>query len=92
MKHEAILEEREWLPRDPRIDAEYDVRVRWQDGEIEAQVLNVSADGFRLRTTNPLQVGWEVMLETGKSDPVKAIICWACGHDAGGVFAEPVAL
>lgn len=92
MKQEAIVAEREWLPREPRVDSDFDIRVRWNEGEIEAQILNVSADGFRLRTTNPLQVGWEVTLETGEYDPVKAIICWACGHDAGGVFAEPGAL
>lgn len=92
MKHEAILEGCEWHPRDPRADAEFDVRVRWNDGEAEAQILNVSADGFRLRTMDPLEVGQEVTLEAGKFDPVRAIICWASGHDAGGVFAEPVAL
>lgn len=92
MKHETILAERDWLPREPRVESDFDVRVCWNEGEIEAQILNVSADGFRLRTTNPLQVGWEVTLETGRYDAVKAIICWACGHDAGGVFAEPVAL
>ena len=91
MKHEAILEG-DWLPRDPRVDTDFDVQVSWADGEAEAQILNVSADGFRLRTMDPLQVGWEVTLQTGKYDAVKAIICWACGHDAGGVFAEPVAL
>ena len=92
MKHEAILEGCEWLPRDPRVDADFDVRVCWNDGQAEAQILNVSADGFRLRTMDPLEVGREVTLEAGKFDPVRAIICWASGHDAGGVFAEPVAL
>jgi hypothetical protein len=92
MKHEAILEGQEWLPRDPRIDVDYDVRVRCDAGEIPAQVVNLSADGFRLLSSNPLQVGWEVTLEAGKFDPVKAVICWACGFEAGGVFAEPVAL
>jgi hypothetical protein len=33
-----------------------------------------------------------VTLEARKTDPVKAVICWASGLDAGGVFAEPVAL
>ncbi|HWJ37554.1 MAG TPA: PilZ domain-containing protein [Sphingomicrobium sp.] len=92
MKHEAILKEREWLPRDHRVDAEFDVRVRWSDGEAEAQILNVSADGFRLRTMDPLEVGREVTIEAGRYNPVRAIICWACGHDAGGVFAEAMAL
>jgi hypothetical protein len=92
MKHEAILEGQEWPPRDPRVDVDYDVHVHTEIGEIEAQIINLSSDGFRLHSANPLQVGWEVTLEAAKHFPVKALICWACGHDAGGVFEEPVAL
>ena len=92
MKHEAILAGQEWLPRDPRMDVDYDVHVRCDAGDIEAQVVNLSADGFRLHSSNPLQVGWEVTLQAGKYDPVKAVICWASGLEAGGVFEEPVAL
>ena len=91
MKHEAILEG-DWLPRDPRVDAEFDVRVHCQAGEIDAQIVNLSSDGFRLHSSNPLQVGWVVTLEAARQSPVKALICWACGNEAGGVFAEPVAL
>ena len=92
MKHEAILEGQDWLPRDQRVDVDFDVRVRCQAGEIHAQIVNLSSDGFRLQTANPLQVGWEVTLEAAKQFPVKAVICWACGLEAGGVFEEPVAL
>ena len=92
MKHEAILEGHELLSRDPRLDAELAVRVHCQAGEIEAQIVNLSSDGFRLHTENPLQAGWVVTLEATKHFPVKALICWACGSDAGGVFAEAVAL
>jgi hypothetical protein len=92
MKHEAILEGQDLLPRDPRVEAEMPVRVHCQAGEIEAHIINLSSDGFRLRTANPLQVGWVVTLEAAKNFPVKALICWACGEDAGGVFAEPVSL
>jgi PilZ domain len=92
MKHEAILEGQEWLPRDTRVDALFDVRVHCDAGEVDAHILNLSSDGFRLHTADPLQVGWEVTLEAAKQFPVKALICWACGHDAGGVFAEPIAL
>ena len=92
MKHQAILEGQDWLPRDPRIDVTYDVSVECDAGEIEAQMLNLSSDGFRLRTEGPLQVGWAVPLEAAKQFPVRALICWACGNDAGGVFEEPVAL
>jgi hypothetical protein len=92
MKHEAILEGQELLSRDPRIDTDFSVRVHCQAGEIEAELVNLSSDGFRLHSTNPLQAGWVVTLEAAKQFPVKALICWACGNDAGGVFAEPVSL
>ena len=92
MKHEAILAGDDYLPRDTRIDVNYDVSVECEAGEIDAEMVNLSSDGFRLRTDGPLQVGWEVTLKAGKHDPVKAIICWACGHESGGVFSEPVAL
>ena len=92
MKHEAILASEEWLPRDPRVDVDFDVRVLTKAGEVQAQIINLSSDGFRLQTANPLEVGWEVTLEAAKQFPVKAVICWACGLEAGGVFEEAVAL
>jgi hypothetical protein len=93
MKHEAILVEgQDALPRDPRVDTELTVRVHCQAGEIDARIVNLSSDGFRIRSENPLQVGWVVTLEAARQFPVKALICWACGQEAGGVFAEPVSL
>ena len=92
MKHEAILEGQDLLPRDPRVDVGFDVQVHCNAGEIEAQIVNLSSDGFRLHTTEPLEAGWEVTLEAAKEFPVRALICWACGLESGGVFAEPVAL
>jgi len=32
------------------------------------------------------------LLDAFGQGPVKAVICWACGQDSGGVFAESVAL
>jgi len=92
MKHEAILAGEEWPSRDPRVEVDFDVRVHCDAGEIGAQIINLSSDGFRLHSANPLEVGWEVTLEAAKQFPVKALICWACGNESGGVFAEPVAL
>src|SRR5215212_2569194 len=92
MKHEAILAGQELLSRDPRVDTEFAVRVHCQAGDIEAQIVNMSSDGFRLHSANPLEAGWVVTLEAATNFPVKALICWACGHEAGGVFADPVAL
>ena len=92
MKHEAILAGEGWLPRDPRVEVDFDVQVHCDAGSIDAQIVNLSSDGFRLQTANPLEVGWEVTLEAARQFPVKAVICWACGLEAGGVFADPVAL
>ena len=92
MKHETILSGTEWPPRDPRVEVDFDVRVLCENGEVDAQIVNLSSDGFRLLSANPLEAGWEVTLEAAKQFPVKALICWACGNESGGVFAEPVAL
>ena len=92
MKHEAILAGEEWPSRDPRVEVDFDVRVHCDAGEIDAQIINLSSDGFRLHSRNPLEVGWEVTLEAAKQFPVKALICWACGNESGGVFAESAAL
>ena len=92
MKYEAILTGEEWPSRDPRVEVDFDVRVHCDAGEIGAQIINLSSDGFRLHSANPLEVGWEVTLEAAKQFPVKALICWASGNESGGVFAEPVAL
>ena len=91
MKQEVILEGAR-LARDPRVDVDFDVRVHTEAGEIGAQIVNLSSDGFRLYSSRPLEVGWEVTLEAAKQFPVSALICWACGLEAGGVFEEPVAL
>ena len=92
MKHEAILEGQELLPRDPRVEVGFDVKVHCESGDVDAQIVNMSSDGFRLLSEGPLQAGWIVTLEAAKQFPVKALICWACGNEAGGVFADPVAL
>lgn len=92
MKHEGKLEGREWSPRAARIDVRWDVMVKCASGNIAAEVVNVSARGFRLRTARVLETGAEVTLRFAKEAPVNAIIQWVAGKEAGGVFAEAVAL
>jgi hypothetical protein len=92
MKQEAIRAGQDWSGRDVRIDTGYDVRVHCSTGEVDAEMINLSSEGFRLRSHDPLTAGVVVTLEAAGHDPVKALICWACGLDAGGVFADPVAL
>jgi hypothetical protein len=92
MKYEGELVGSEWVERDARTDVNFEVLVRGPSRDVGAELINLSSDGFRLRCDEPLTVGSEVTLEVAKHDPLRAVICWACGLDAGGVFAEPVAL
>ena len=92
MKYEGMLEGCELLPRGTRIEVRWNVMVRWAGRSIPAEIVNVSAKGFRLRTARVLEVGAEVALRFAKDAPVKAVIQWVAGKEAGGVFVEFVAL
>jgi hypothetical protein len=92
MKYEGRLVAREWRARTTRIDVGYDVVVQGPAGEIAAEVVNVSSQGFRLRSEQPLEAGWEVSVSLHEAEPVRAVIRWSVGLDLGGVFVEPVAL
>ena len=92
MKHEGMLEGRELLPRGTRVDVGWNVMVRHAGRSIPAKVMNVSASGFGLRTARALEVGAEVVLRFAKDAPVRAVIHWVAGKEAGGVFVESIAL
>jgi hypothetical protein len=92
MKHEGMLQGRELLPRGARIDVSWSVMVRYAGRRIPAEVVNVSAEGFRLRTARALDTGAEVVLRFAREEPVRAVIHWVAGKEAGGVFVEPIAL
>jgi hypothetical protein len=92
MKYEGRLEGREWQPRDVRVQAACEVTVHCLVGDLPARIVNLSSEGFRLHAETALEPGWEVVLRTIGHDPVKAVICWASGQEAGGIFAEAVAL
>ena len=92
MMYEGRLEGREWKPRDVRVDSACDVTVQCVAGNVAGRIVNISSEGFRLHSEAALQAGWEVTLCTARHDPIKAVICWASGQDAGGIFSEAVAL
>lgn len=92
MKFEGQLKGRELTSRSPRVDAGFLVRVRCEVGEFPARITNLSSSGFRLHSARPLETGWEISLEVPKRPPVKCMVCWSSGKEAGGVFVEPVAL
>lgn len=92
MKFEGQLQGHEVSTRPARTDVTYDVWVSCDAGEFEAQIVNLSAMGFRLRCEAAVEVGWNVSLKVAKLPPVKAVICWARGDECGGAFVEPVIL
>ena len=87
MKVEAQLE-----GRSPRVDTEFLVLLRCAAGKFPARVINLSATGFRLEAPRELEAGWEITLQVPKRDPVKCVIRWASGKEAGGVFLEAISL
>lgn len=92
MSFEGKIEGQPLKRRPTRITVRYDAMVRCDAGEIPAQILDISAEGFRLRSRHRLEAGWTVSVEVPKREPVRAMIRWARGHEAGGVFLERVAL
>ena len=92
MKHEGRLEGREYEPRATRVTVRFDARVHFGTDAVEAEVLNLSSRGFRLRSPVELEPGAEVTLESHRLHPVRAMIRWTDGLECGGVFAEAVAL
>lgn len=56
---------------------------------IEVDVLDVSSSGFRVATNAELVIGETVELRMARSHPLRAIICWTRGEEAGGTFLDP---
>ena len=93
MEKNARLKPGGYITRDPRIAVRCEAVLVEADGcSLDVVITDVSRDGFRLESRSELEVGAEVMLLVSKLAPVKAIIRWTCGYEAGGVFLEPVSL
>lgn len=92
MKFEGRLQGHEIPSRPTRTDVIYDVRVDSEDRLFEAQIINLSAMGFRLRCESAIEVGARVSLTVDKFPPVGGVIRWVRGDEWGGAFLEPVIL
>ena len=93
MTMSSKIEAAGYAKRDPRIAVRCEAVLIEHDGcTLDVVITDVSRDGFRLESDSQLEVGSEIMLLVTKLAPVKAMIRWTCGHEAGGVFLEPVAL
>lgn len=56
---------------------------------IDVDVLDVSSSGFRVETNAELVIGETVELRMARSQPLRAVICWTRGEEAGGIFLDP---
>ena len=84
---------RGYRKRDTRVSVHCEAVLREADGcELEIVIIDVSRSGFRLQSKAELEPGSEVLLQVAKLAPVRAVIRWTCGQEAGGVFLEAVAL
>ena len=86
------LERRALVPRPARIKTNFEVTVRCPGGQFAARSTNLSGKGFGLCCARALEPGWEISLELPKVPPVKGVIRWVAGNDAGGLFMEAVAI
>lgn len=75
--------------RSPRVDTQFIVLLRCRTGKFPARITNLSASGFRLEAPQSLEAGWEITLQAPKRAPVKCLVRWARGKEAGGIFLEP---
>ena len=78
--------------REPRTDVRKPAVVVNSDGmEIDALILDVSSNGFRLEVDDELRIGEFVSLRVD-DELVQAHIRWVLGKEAGGTFLSAVDL
>jgi hypothetical protein len=79
--------------REPRVTLNCDGVITESDGcAIDVTIVDVSQTGFRVRSVAELEIGSSVSLRMSEARPVRAEIRWICGHEAGGVFLDPISL
>ena len=89
----TTIEAASYLKRAPRIALRCEAVLVEEDGcELDVVVTDVSRDGFKIECESVLEVGSQILLHVAKLAPVKGLIRWTCGHEAGGVFLESAAL
>jgi len=78
--------------REPRTDVRKPAVVVNSDGmEIDALILDISSNGFRLEVDDELRIGGFVSLRVD-DELVQAQIRWVLGKEAGGTFLSAVDL
>jgi hypothetical protein len=79
--------------REPRVTLNCEAILTEADGyTVDVTIVDVSKDGFRLRSLTELEEGSKVTLQMQNVAAVRGEIRWICGHEAGGIFLDPVLL
>jgi len=79
--------------RERRVMLNCDAVLTEPDGfMVDVVIVDVSKDGFRLRSVAELELGSTVSLRMKNVAPVRCEIRWSCGHEAGGVFLDPITI
>jgi hypothetical protein len=77
--------------RERRVTLNCEAVVVEPDGcSTDVILIDMTQHGFRLRSENELEVGAEVLLQMPQVPAVRGMIHWMSGHEAGGVFLDPI--
>ena len=79
--------------RERRVMLNCEAVVTESDGcTLDVTLVDVSQHGFRLRSVAEFELGSTILLQMPEARPVTCEIRWACGHEAGGVFLDPITI
>lgn len=66
------------------------VTVKWEEGETEAQVVNVSEQGLMIEAPITSGIGDRIGICFDGCDPITASVVWRKGYRLGLDFGQPV--
>ena len=77
--------------RERRVTLNCEAVVVEPDGcSTDVILIDMTQHGFRLRSQDELEVGAEILLQMPQVPAVRGMIHWMSGHEAGGVFLDPI--
>lgn len=79
--------------RERRVSLNREAILTEADGfTVDVTIVDVTKDDFRLRSVTELELGSKVILQMQNATPVRCEIRWSCGHEAGGIFLDPITI
>ena len=77
--------------RERRVTLNCEAVVVEPDGcSTDVILIDMTQHGFRLRSHDELEIGAEILLQMPQVPAVRGLIHWISGHEAGGVFLDPI--